>query len=263
MDVISGDNGAAVQELYTFLLRDALKPIPNYLSIEFLVNQTRISLQSNSISGRMTHRMIPLSHSSLADCLTRLFEVVSVDSIVNMLLLLLLEEKILLVSNRLSILPEILEGLLLLLPYSWPHAFIPITPFYLLPILIDSPSPFIFGTSITTYSYVQNVVPKDIHVIFVKEDCQCPCPSIPPLPKQWLINKLITIHSSGIQFVNECKQAVNAFFWMLLPSFSKYLFTLLANLCLFNNIDYIANEVSEEYRGFYTRLLATQVFPLN
>ena len=41
----------------------------------------------------------------LAMCLKTLFELVNVDSIVNILLLLLLEEKVLLVSNRITLLP--------------------------------------------------------------------------------------------------------------------------------------------------------------
>ena len=41
----------------------------------------------------------------LAMCLRTLFELVNVDSIVNILLLLLLEEKVLLVSNRVTLLP--------------------------------------------------------------------------------------------------------------------------------------------------------------
>lgn len=61
------------------------------------------------------------------------------------------------------------------------------------------------------------------------------------------------------QFVSECKQAVYSFYWMLLPSFSRYLYTLLGNVCLFNNVEYIANEISEEYHSFYTHLLSTQV----
>lgn len=61
------------------------------------------------------------------------------------------------------------------------------------------------------------------------------------------------------QFVSECKQAVYSFYWMLLPSFSSYLYTLLGNVCLFNNVEYITNEISEEYRSFYTHLLSTQV----
>lgn len=38
-------------------------------------------------------------------CLKTLFELVNIDSIVNLLLLMLLEEKILLVSNRITLLP--------------------------------------------------------------------------------------------------------------------------------------------------------------
>ena len=41
----------------------------------------------------------------LAMCLRTLFELVNADSIVNILLLLLLEEKVLLVSNRVTLLP--------------------------------------------------------------------------------------------------------------------------------------------------------------
>lgn len=64
---------------------------------------------------------------------------------------------------------------------------------------------------------------------------------------------------SNVEGVHEAKHIINRFYWMLLPSFPQYLFTLLGNVCLFNSMEYVANEVSEEYRSFYTRLLSTQV----
>ena len=108
--------------------------------------------------------------STLVACIKELFQRMSVDQIVNTLLLLLCEEKLLFVSNQLYILPMILEGLLLLLPYPWPHGFIPTVPIYLLPILIDTPSPFLFGTSVTSFAYIRSILSDDVKVIFLHQE---------------------------------------------------------------------------------------------
>lgn len=115
-----------------------------------------------------------------------LFQVLETETIVNLLLLLLLEEKLLFVSNQIDVLPKILEGLSLLLPYPWPHGFIPVIPIYLLPVLIDSPSPFLFGTSNTSFAYIQSSISHDIHVVYLSERYHGEIPSIPIKPRQWL-----------------------------------------------------------------------------
>lgn len=73
-----------------------------------------------------------------------------------------------------------------MLPYSWAHTFIPVVPYYLLTILIDSPSPFIFGTSASTFAYVKDIVPADVDVIFLHDECKAPCPQIPLSIRRWL-----------------------------------------------------------------------------
>lgn len=115
-----------------------------------------------------------------------LFRVLETETIATLLLLLLLEEKLLFVSNQIEVLPKVLEGLSLLLPYPWPHGFIPVIPFYLLPVLIDSPSPFLFGTSNTSFAYIRSSISHDIHVIYLTERYHGTAPSIPPKPRQWL-----------------------------------------------------------------------------
>ena len=64
---------------------------------------------------------------------------------------------------------------------------------------------------------------------------------------------------SPSEFCRNCKAIVSSFFWSLLPNISQYLYTLLGDCCLFNNVEYITNEVQEEYKAFYEKLLATQV----
>lgn len=164
-----------------------------------------------------------------------------------------------------------MEGILLLLPYSWPHAFIPIVPYYLLPVLIDTPSPFVFGTSSRTYSYVKELIPEDVDTIFLHDECSIPTPHIPADARRWLYSLLLyfIIRINSLEqldvtlpdsiFCTRCKAIISSFYWMLLPSFSHYLYTLLGNVCLFNTLGYLANEVSEEYHSFYERLLGTQV----
>ena len=164
-----------------------------------------------------------------------------------------------------------MEGILLLLPYSWPHAFIPIVPYYLLPVLIDTPSPFVFGTSSRTYSYVKELIPEDVDTLFLHDECSIPTPHIPADARRWLYSLLLyfIIRINSLEqldvtlpdsiFCTRCKAIISSFYWMLLPSFSHYLYTLLGNVCLFNTLGYLANEVSEEYHCFYERLLGTQV----
>lgn len=115
-----------------------------------------------------------------------LFHVLETETIVNLLLLLLLEEKLLFVSNQIDMLPMILEGLSLLLPYPWPHGFIPVIPFYLLPVLIDTPSPFLFGTSNISFAYIRASISHDIHVVYLTERYNGTIPFIPIKPRQWL-----------------------------------------------------------------------------
>lgn len=184
--ILTDGTEEAVSDLKAFLLRDALKPIPNLLSLQFTIHQSHHSLQSFALSQKQVNRLFLFANSFIAHCVKQLFDRIDVKTIVDLLLLLLLEEKILLVSNQLELLPILLEGLLVLLPYTWPHPFIPLIPYYLLPVLIDSPSPFLFGTSITTYSFVKDSIPADVNVIFLRDHSQCPSPLIPDVPRRWM-----------------------------------------------------------------------------
>ena len=176
----------SLSDYLSFLFYSITTPIPNLLFPSFSLNNSVIVISEYSYSGRSFNRINQKHQSFLADCISVLFDYLSVSSIVSIIELLLLEEKVIVVSNQLSLLPVLLEAILLLLPYAWPHAFIPLIPYYLLPILIDSPSPFLFGTSLSTFAIVKDHLPDDIHVIYLREDCVKSLFLMPPSPKRWL-----------------------------------------------------------------------------
>lgn len=185
--ILQENDHQKVIQLKQFLFQDCLKPIPNLLSIQFTIDSIPLSFSSILASERLINRIyLSFFSHSIAICLKQLFQTLSIHQIIHILLLLFLEEKILIVTNHITILPTLLEAFLLLLPYSWPHAFIPLIPYYLLPILIESPSPFLFGTSLSTFSFVKDTIPPDVHVLFLNQDFTTNIPSIPPLPKRFL-----------------------------------------------------------------------------
>ena len=151
-----------------------------------------------------------------------------------------------------------------MLPYAWPHTFIPLIPYYLLSVLVDSPSPFLFGTTTTTFSSVRDSIPSDVVVVFLSSSPPSPSFSIPEYPKRWILHQLslIDLTQSDSALFSQVQHVVGTFFWMLLPRFSSYLYTLLGNTCYFNHPEYIVQEVPDTFKPFYQRLLTTQSFAM-
>lgn len=157
-----------------------------------------------------------------------------------------------------------LEALLLLLPYAYPHTVIPLVPYYLLRILVDSPSPFLFGTSAFTLASASHAIPPDVHTLFLFSETPIPSPAIPEAPRRWVLHQLSLVDFSlpDALLCSSFQTIIGRFFWQLLPHFSAYLYTFLDGVCFFNNVEYINHEVPEAFRAFYHRLLSTQSFAM-
>jgi len=126
----------------------------------------------------------------------QLFECLDIDNIILVWHCLVLERQILLTSTQLSILTVSAEIFLsLLFPMKWSHAYIPVLPHFLIPIL-SAPMPFLCGINksdladaLYDLSSECVLVDLDKNLVTLGPDTE-PLPPIPPVQKATLKNQL-------------------------------------------------------------------------
>ncbi len=120
-----------------------------------------------------------------------LFQALSVETVITLLAALLTEQKILFHSQHYVLLITVLQSLIdLLLPFQWPHTYIPTVPSNLLE-FVDAPTPYVMGVHA---DQMESLGPlEDVIVV----DCDRHTVSLPsffvPLPddlKLWMTEKL-------------------------------------------------------------------------
>jgi len=111
-------------------------PPPGSFEVQTTILDSVIKIWSPPHNQPITWVSIPFSH---------LFECLDIENVLTVWHCLALERQVLLTSTQLSLLTECCEILLsLLFPMKWSHAYIPVLPHFLIPIL-SAPMPYLCG----------------------------------------------------------------------------------------------------------------------
>ncbi len=121
------------------------------------------------------------------------------------------------------------------------HPTIPVMPSYLFSILIEAPSPFLFGTFVEAYSSLVTRIPDYVRVVRVGREFK-------------------DTHLPFSTFFAQAQLYFRCFVAELFPNFTAYLYVLLGNISVFNQALYLQNEVLPMYRDFYKQVMSTQLF---
>ena len=158
-------------ELYRLSLTPNTIPIERYLCNFFLecplaprgYFSVRYNIGDKSFVMARAPSNDPLSKSSISTRI--LFELFTIDTIMNIYKAILMEEKILFVSTQYSILSLITEIFVsLLYPFTWPHVYIPLLPEDFLAFL-KAPTVFMIGTHKSLLLQIGEDLDDDILVI--------------------------------------------------------------------------------------------------
>ena len=105
VSVIGAGSASEVRELFSFLLQEVVQPPTACFDVVFSIDNEECVVSGPTPSDRTSNRFALPRPSHLVTGLRLLFEWLDAESIVSVLLLLLLEEKVLFVSNRAHLLP--------------------------------------------------------------------------------------------------------------------------------------------------------------
>lgn len=123
---------------------------------------------------------LPIAWVSLP--FSNLFECLDVDNIILVWHCLALERQVLITSTQLSILTTASEIFLsLLFPMRWSHAYIPVLPHFLIPIL-SAPMPFLCGINKTNLADALYDLSRDCVLVDLDKNTVTLGPDTPPLP---------------------------------------------------------------------------------
>jgi len=134
--ISSGEMTVPIERYITNICYEVPAPPPGSLEIQTSILDSVITFWS------LPHNL-PIAWVSLP--FSTLFECLNTDNILSIWLALVLERQVLFTSTQLSLLTlccEILTSLLF--PFKWSHAYIPVLPKFLIPIL-SAPMPFLCG----------------------------------------------------------------------------------------------------------------------
>jgi len=111
-----------------------------------------------------------------------LFECLDIDNIILVWHCLCLERQVLITSTQLSVLTTASEIFLsLLFPMRWSHAYIPVLPHFLIPIL-SAPMPFLCGINKTNLAEALYDLSRDCVLVDLDKNTVTLGPDTPPLP---------------------------------------------------------------------------------
>jgi len=173
----SGDMPLPVERYIVNFCSEIPAPPPGAFEVQTTILDSEIKLWCPPHNQPIPWVSLPFSH---------LFQCLDVEKIVFIWHALTLERKILLTSTQLSLLTTCSEILLsLLYPLTWSHAYIPVVPHFLVPIL-SAPMPFLCG--IDKYNLPSALNDLSLECIVVDLDKNQvtlgpKTPSLPPLPK--------------------------------------------------------------------------------
>jgi hypothetical protein len=148
-------------------------PPPGSFEVQTTILDSNIKIWSPPHNLPIAWVSLPFSH---------LFECLDIDNIVLVWHCLVLERQVLLTSTQLSILTTCSEILLsLLFPMRWSHAYIPVLPHFLIPIL-SAPMPFLCGINKANLADALYDLSRECVVVDLDKNLVTLGPDTEPLP---------------------------------------------------------------------------------
>jgi len=194
-----GEFRLLLTELYRFTLTPSRLPIERHianfvdmtplpphgvLQVEYSIGMQRIVFARPPLNA-------PLQFSSVSPLI--LLQTLSVDVVITMLEALLFERRVLVLSNRLSVLAPVCESLLLLLyPFRWQHVYIPLLP-KMLNGFLHAPMPFLIGAHTSVQAIIDAEAVDDLLVVFLDQNehlSKADAPKLPPSKRARLAQEL-------------------------------------------------------------------------
>lgn len=172
-----GEMTLPIERYITNICQEIPAPPPGSFEVQTTILDSIIKIWSPPHNQPIAWVSLPFSH---------LFECLDIDNIILVWHCLVLERQVLLTSTQLSILTTCSEIFLsMLFPMRWSHAYIPVLPSFLIPIL-SAPMPFLCGinkASLADALYDLGpecvVVDLDKNLVTMGPETQ-PLPPIPP-----------------------------------------------------------------------------------
>lgn len=148
-------------------------PPPGSFEVQTTILDSIIKIWSPPHNQPIAWVSLPFSH---------LFECLDIDNIVLVWHCLVLERQVLLTSTQLSILTTCSEILLsLLFPMRWSHAYIPVLPHFLIPML-SAPMPFLCGINKASLAEALYDLSRECVVVDLDKNLVTLGPDTDPLP---------------------------------------------------------------------------------
>jgi DENN (AEX-3) domain len=182
-----GEMTVPIERYITNICCEIPAPPPGSFEVQTTIMDSIIKIWSPPHNQPIAWVSLPFS---------QLFECLDIDNIVLVWHCLVLERQVLLTSTQLSILTTAAEILLsLLFPMRWSHAYIPVVPHFLIPIL-SAPMPFLCGINkanlaeaLYDLSRECVVVDLDKNLVTLGPDTE-PLPPLPPYQDSCLRDQL-------------------------------------------------------------------------
>jgi len=148
-------------------------PPPGSFEVQTTVLDSVIKFWSPPYNQPIAWVSLPFSH---------LFECLEIENVITVWHALALERQVLLTSSQLSLLTTCSEILLsLLFPMRWSHAYIPVLPHFLIPIL-SAPMPYLCGVDRSNLPAVLMELSPSAIIVDLDKNIVNIGPSTPPLP---------------------------------------------------------------------------------
>jgi hypothetical protein len=168
-----GEMALPIERYITNLCSEIPAPPPGSFEVQTTILDSIIKIWSPPHNQPIAWVSLPFSH---------LFECLDIDNIVLVWHCLVLERQVLLTSTQLSILTTSAEILLsMLFPMRWSHAYIPVLPHFLIPIL-NAPMPFLCGINKANLADALYDLSRECVVVDLDKNLVTLGPDTTPLP---------------------------------------------------------------------------------
>ncbi|KAL3923848.1 MAG: hypothetical protein SGILL_001407, partial [Bacillariaceae sp.] len=174
----NGEMTLPIERYITNICLEIPAPPPGSFEVQTTILDSIVKIWSPPHNQPIAWVSLPFSH---------LFECLDVDNIILVWHCLVLERQVLLTSTQLSILTTCSEILLsMLFPMRWSHAYIPLLPSFLIPIL-SAPMPFLCGINKASLAEALYDLSRECVVVDLDKNLVTMGPDtepLPPLPPQ-------------------------------------------------------------------------------
>jgi hypothetical protein len=169
-----GEMTLPIERYITNICCEIPAPPPGSFEVQTTILDSIIKIWSPPHNQPIAWVSLPFSH---------LFECLDVDNIILVWHCLVLERQVLLTSTQLSILTTCSEILLsMLFPMRWSHAYIPVLPSFLIPIL-SAPMPFLCGINKASLADALYDLSRECVVVDLDKNLVTMGPDTDPLPQ--------------------------------------------------------------------------------